>query len=194
MNDVEFAQELLNKIGGKQNVSNLIHCITRLRFYLKDEDKADTDGIKKIPGVISVAKAQGQYQVVVGDKVNDYYTAVTEALGLPLSNYEERVQNTSTDEPNQDQAAEEASPSNNNEISLGKSLLNNFNNFIGFITGSMMPIIGLLAGAGIVKGLLAAFTAAKWISVSSGLYIILNTSADGIFHFLPVVLGYTAAR
>lgn len=190
MKDNEFANELVKKVGGKENVSNLIHCVTRLRFYLKDESKADTEGIKNMPGVISVVKAQGQYQVVVGNKVNDYFAAVMDTLGLQTSVQDGLV---ATDSEG-NVVDKELKNSNDDDRNILGIIKDGFNELIGFITGSMIPIIGLLAGAGIVKGLLAAFVTAKWISTTSSLYLIFNTSADGIFHFLPVILGFTAAK
>jgi len=183
MDDKKFAQQLIESVGGKANISNVIHCITRLRFYLKDESKADTEGIKKMPGVISVVKAQGQYQVVVGNKVNDFYDAVTKELGITP-----QAQVDADDDPVSEKSVEKK------EKGFVPAFKRGFNGLIGFITGSMMPIIGLLAGSGIVKGLLAALVAAKLITITSSLYILLNTTADGIFHFLPVILGFTAAK
>ena len=72
----ELAKDILAHVGGEENVSSLKHCVTRLRLVLKDESKADTDYLKKRDGVITVAKAGGQYQVVIGNEVTDVYDAV----------------------------------------------------------------------------------------------------------------------
>ncbi|WP_201346633.1 PTS transporter subunit EIIB, partial [Lactobacillus nasalidis] len=72
----ELAKDIVAHVGGEENVSSLKHCVTRLRFVLKDESKADTDYLKKRDGVITVAKAGGQYQVVIGNEVTDVYDAV----------------------------------------------------------------------------------------------------------------------
>lgn len=172
-----FANDLIEKVGGDRNINNVIHCITRLRFYLDDESKADTKSIEQMPGVISVVNAQGQYQVVVGNKVGDMYQAVASALNL------------STGKSEIVEEKETTSPDN----FLGK-LQHGINELIGVITGSMIPIIGILAGAGIVKGLLAAFVTFGWMTDASQMYLLVNTIADAIFHFLPVILGFTAAQ
>ncbi|MBU5366192.1 PTS transporter subunit EIIC [Enterococcus devriesei] len=173
-----FATDLIEKVGGKGNINNVIHCITRLRFYLNDESKADTKEIEKMTGVISVVKAQGQYQVVVGNKVGDMYQAVTAELGLNNTSSKKIV----------------VEPTKESSEGFGYKLQHGINEFIGIITGSMIPVIGILAGAGIVKGLLAAFVTFGWMTDASQMYMLVNTIADGIFHFLPVILGFTAAQ
>ncbi|WP_245823053.1 PTS transporter subunit EIIB [Lactobacillus terrae] len=77
----ELADNIISLVGGKENIKSLIHCITRLRFYLKDESIAQTDEIRNLNGVIDVQKASGQYQVVIGDQVTAVYDAVIAKLG-----------------------------------------------------------------------------------------------------------------
>lgn len=78
----ELAQDILAHVGGKENVSSVKHCVTRLRFHLKDESKADTDYLQKRDGVVTVVKAGGQYQVVIGNHVPDVYDEVLKVGGL----------------------------------------------------------------------------------------------------------------
>lgn len=79
----ELAEDIIKHVGGKENVNNLKHCVTRLRFDLKDESKADDDYLKNRDGVVTVVKAGGQYQVVIGNHVPDVYAEVLQVGGLP---------------------------------------------------------------------------------------------------------------
>lgn len=85
MKDKDLAKKILQLVGGKDNVTNLVHCVTRLRFYLKDESKAQTDALKNLDGVMTVVKSSGQYQVVIGDKVTDIYNELLPLLDISSS-------------------------------------------------------------------------------------------------------------
>ena len=161
-----LAKEIVRNVGGKDNVISLTHCITRLRFKLKDESIARDDVLKNMEGVVTVMKSGGQYQVVIGNHVPDVYADVMPVLGL-----EERSAET-----------EEAS---------GGNL---FNRFIDIISGIFQPILGIMAACGMVKGLNALFVAMGLYPDTCGGYLILNAVGDGLFHFLPLFLGYTAAK
>ena len=78
----ELARIIVEKVGGEENVITLTHCVTRLRFKLKDVGKADTEGLKATKGVLMVVESGGQYQVVVGQAVNDIYDAVLNVSGI----------------------------------------------------------------------------------------------------------------
>ena len=161
-----LAKEIVRNVGGKDNVISLTHCITRLRFKLKDESIARDDVLKNMEGVVTVMKSGGQYQVVIGNHVPDVYADVMPILGL-----EERSAE-----------AEETS---------GGTL---FNRFIDIISGIFQPILGIMAACGMVKGLNALFVAMGLYPDTCGGYLILNAVGDGLFHFLPLFLGYTAAK
>lgn len=171
-----LATTIIKLVGGKDNVNNLIHCITRLRFYLKDESKTDTEALKNTDGVIDVMKASGQYQVVIGNEVTNVFDAVMKQLG-PLD--EDAV------------AAQPAENDGKNPISRA------FGNLIGFITGSMSPVIGVIAASGIIKGILALLTLPQLgsiLSVKSTMYMTVSAMADSAFFFLPILVGYSAAK
>ena len=78
----ELAKDIVAHVGGKDNITKLVHCVTRLRFSLKDESKADTDYLMKRDGVVTVVKAGGQYQVVIGNHVPDVYETVLRVAGI----------------------------------------------------------------------------------------------------------------
>lgn len=162
-----LAKEILENVGGKENINSLTHCVTRLRFCLKDESKANDEALKNNPGVVTVMKSAGQYQVVIGNHVPLVYADVCELAGIS----------------NGTQQVEEEAP---------QGL---FNKLIDIISGCFQPILGPLCAAGIIKGLNALLVFILGSSFNnSGTYMILNAIGDSIFNFLPIILGYTAAK
>ncbi|MFC2693742.1 MAG: glucose PTS transporter subunit IIA [Lactobacillus crispatus] len=172
----ELATFIIRNVGGKDNINNLIHCITRLRFYLKDESKANDDILKNQRGILDVMHAGGQYQVVIGNEVTNVYDAVMKQLpGL-------------SDNP---------APQTNNQDDGKNPVSRAFSNLIGFITGSMSPVIGVIAASGIIKGLFALLTLPQLgalLSVKSPVYVTVSAMADSAFFFLPVLVGFAAAK
>lgn len=173
------AKQIIKHVGGDENIDTLIHCMTRLRFTLKDESKADTKALEDMDVTIKVMKAQGQYQVVIGNKVTDVFNAILDVL--PRLNTEDSISKEAVVEQVENQ-------------SLGAKIKHGYDEFIGVLTASMMPIIGVLAGSGITKGILAGLVSAGVLSDKAGIYLLINTMADTIFYFLPVILGFTAAK
>ena len=170
----ELAGEILKNVGGIENVKSVRHCITRLRFVLKDEKIANDDVISNLDGVIQVMKAGGQYQVVIGAAVDDVYEELVSGYKVPGVGAV-----AAGDEPE--------------EAEDGKSK-NVFNMLMDTVSGSMAPTLMPLAAAGMIKGLLALCIAMGWLTADSGTYMIWYSIADGFFYFLPIILGYTAAK
>ena len=77
----KLAAELVEKVGGKENISGITHCVTRLRFVVKDADKVDVEGIKNLDGVLDLILSSGQHQVVIGPKVDEAYKEVIALVG-----------------------------------------------------------------------------------------------------------------
>lgn len=176
------AREVVEAIGGSDNIKSVIHCFTRLRFSLKDDSIPDDDQVNQISGVLDVARANNQYQVVIGQTVDDVYDEVIKILG-----------------PQYAGQGQEAADSNNNEqdnkdLSFGGKIKNAFFQLIGVITGSMMPVIGLLAASGMLKGILNILTNFCHMSTASPTYTIINSMGDAAFYFLPIIVGFTAAQ
>ena len=165
----QLAKDIIANVGGKENVISVVHCITRLRFKLKDENKANTEVLKNMDGVVTVMKSGGQYQVVIGNHVPDVYKAVVAVGGFQAEK-----------------------PVDFDDESQEKQSV--FNKFIDIISSIFSPVLGLLAATGIVKGFNAAFVALGWLSNTDGTYILLNAIGDGFFTFLPIFLGYTAMK
>lgn len=165
--DKDLAKKIVDHVGGSENVISLTHCITRLRFKLRDEKKADDEYLKNLDGVVTVMKSGGQYQVVIGNKVAEVYAQVMPLLDAAniSSNAQEPVQN--------------------------QKMLDRF---IDIISGIFQPILGVMAACGMIKGFNVLFFAMGLYSNTSGGYIILNAIGDALFMFLPLFLGYTSAQ
>lgn len=158
---------IVEKVGGKENIKSLTHCITRLRFQLEDENRADDAALKGSDGIVTVIKSGGQYQVVIGNHVANVYADVCRAAGI-------------SDEKTSDETMEKKGA---------------FNALIDIISGCFQPILGPLCAAGIVKGLNAVLVLLLGAAYSAGgTYMILNAIGDTVFYFMPVILGYMAAR
>ncbi|WP_290773903.1 MULTISPECIES: beta-glucoside-specific PTS transporter subunit IIABC [unclassified Exiguobacterium] len=163
----QLAKKIIESVGGEQNVSSLVHCATRLRFVLKDKAKADKLKLEKLEGVIAVKESGGQFQVVVGNTVPEVY----QAIGKQTKLMEESTETSKTNEKG-----------------------NIFGRAIDIISSIFTPLLGVMAGAGILKGLLAIATNAGWLIPTETTYIILNATADSLFYFLPILLAVTSAR
>ena len=170
-----LARIIIQNVGGKSNIISVAHCITRLRFKLKDESKANKEVLESTDGVIKVMQAGGQYQVVIGNQVNDVYDAVLEVGHLAAAGAVDEEGNA---------VEETAGGSKKSPISL----------LIDVISGTLQPTLGVLAATGIIKGLLALFDFIGLIPAASGTYQVWYAVADGFFYFLPINLGYTAAK
>jgi len=168
MNDKELSSKILELVGGESNVNSVFHCATRLRFQLKDRDKADKEALQKTPGIITVVESSGQFQVVVGNNVGPVYEKMIE--GTSIGNAD----------------ASKKEESSEKSTILGKA--------VDIISSIFSPTLGALAGAGLLKGLVALFLFLKWLDASSGTYLVLNAASDSVFYFLPIFLAVTASR
>lgn len=162
-----LAKEIIKNVGGRENINSLTHCITRLRFKLKDESKANDEILKNMDGVVTIMKSGGQYQVVIGNHVAEVYADVCNFAGLESNN-----------------------SINEEESSRG----NLFNRAIDVVSGIFQPILGVMSACGMLKGFNALFLALGLYKDSSGLSILLNGIGDALFMFLPLFLGFTSAK
>lgn len=161
----ELAKNIVKEVGGKENINSLTNCITRLRFKLKDESKANTDVLKNMDGVVTVMQAGGQYQVVIGNHVPDVKKDVDAVLGVL-------------------EAPTEAGPKGNL-----------FDQFVDMISSIFQPILAPLSAAGMLKGISAILTFALGSSFAgSSTAAVFNAMGDGLFKFLPIFIGYTAMK
>ncbi len=158
----QLADEIIDGVGGKNNIHSVMHCATRLRFKLKDSRKANTAALKQNPGVIMVVESGGQYQVVIGNNVGEVYRL----LGT------------------------ENGPSDGADASKE----NLFARFIDLVSGIFTPFIGVMIASGIIKGLLALMLVLGVMHQESGSYKVLFVASDGLFYFLPILLGFSAGK
>lgn len=160
-----LAKEIVENVGGKSNIISLAHCITRLRFNLKEDDKANDEVIKNLDGVTTLVKGGGQYQIVIGGHVSDVYEDICEIIGMKQDS-------------NIKQEKKKLSPS---EL------------FMDYASAIMGPCLSLLCACGTIKGVLSLIVLLGVLDDTSVLYMLLNAVSDCAFYFFPVFLGYSAA-
>jgi PTS system beta-glucosides-specific IIC component len=159
-----LATEIIQKVGGKDNIISLVHCVTRLRFNLKDESLADDEALKQMEGVITVMHSAGQYQVVIGNHVPQVFADLCEIANIK------------------------------SDVKTEKKKMSFKEKALDLISGIMMPAIGILCACGMLKGLNSILSYLGLYSNADGIYILLNAIGDSIFYFFPVVIGYNTAK
>ncbi|NIY48380.1 beta-glucoside-specific PTS transporter subunit IIABC [Cedecea colo] len=164
MNYQDTARQIIALIGGKDNVLSLFHCITRLRFLLKDNNKADRAKLEALDGVIGVNISGDQFQLIIGNEVGP----LCNALLSQLPGLENNARPTKRRNP----------------VSV----------VLEGLSSIFSPVIPAIAGAGILKGLLALMVAMKWVETSNQTYQILLAISDGVFYFMPLALSFSAAK
>lgn len=162
----QLAKEIVFLIGGENNIVNLTHCVTRLRFKLKDETKIDENSLSKLKGVISIVKGNGQFQVVVGNAVEDIFNAIQRLYLIGET-----------------------------EVKEEKKSGTLFTRALNMMSAILNPIVIALAGAGMIKALLVILTTTLGIlDTSGGTYKILAAAGNSVFYFLPLFLAYSSAK
>lgn len=162
----KLAAEILEAVGGKENVTFVAHCMTRLRFNLKDESIVDDAQVKAIDGVIDIRHSAGQYQVIVGPQVDKVFEVVAKESGV------------STEKSDTD--GEEA------QGFLGK--------LMKLISGIMMPVLPALIACGMINAVLSILTTCGAVSNDSGIYTLLYGMGNACMYFLPVLVASSAAK
>lgn len=167
----ELAEYIVENVGGRENIADLFHCITRLRFTLKDEGRANDEAFKNHAGIVTLMKAGGYYQVVIGNHVPDVYADVCAVAGLA----------------NKDLggAANEQSGPDNRKFS---------EKALDMITSIFMPYLNLLCACGIIKGFNTIMNMTGVIPSDSTLGVVFAAVGDVIFYFLPVFIAYNLAN
>ena len=163
----ETMQSVIKLVGGAENINKVWHCMTRLRFDLADENKVAWEEIKNLPGVLGAQSQSSQVQIIIGPKVNVWYEAIVSQL-------------------------EPVAGATGNVSTKGRKSLVSL--FMDTVSGVFGPIVPAIAGAGMIKGLLAGLIALKIISGKSETVMIIDLIASGVFYFLPFFLAVSAAR
>lgn len=167
MKHEDIAKRIIEKVGGEENIQNVWHCMTRLRFKLKDQSKADHDALMKEKPIVGTANNNDQLQVVIGTNVSEYFETVASLLGMETT----------------DAKAE------SNEESKGF-----ISTFMDIVSGVFGPIVPAIAGAGMIMGLMSGLNALEIINAESHTYIVIDMVARGVFNFLPFFVAASAAR
>lgn len=159
------AKQIIEHVGGKDNVIKLIHCSTRLRFTLSDFDKANLDALKQIDGVLGAVIASGQCQIIVGNNVIEMFDAITPLIGT----------------------------NNSNELS-NTPKMRWYQILLDFLVGVFQPLVPAIAGAGVLKSLIILCSSLGWISATSPTYQIFNFIGSAPLYFLPLLIAVTTAQ
>lgn len=166
----QLCDEIIAKIGGKENVKDVSHCITRLRFHLKDESKAQTEELKATKGVVDVIQAGGQYQVVIGSTVEAVYNDLVQIGGFdaqPALDIDE-----------------------GDDVKKGDP----FSRLLAVISEILQPVLGVLMAGGFIKSMLALASVAGWLAKDSNTYVVLSAIGDSVFYYFPLIIGWTSAK
>lgn len=166
MNHQELAEQIIEKIGGVGNINQSWHCITRLRFNVKNKDKVKLDEIKALDGVMGAQFQSGQFQVIIGSAVVKVYQEISQLTEGKLEDGSEQSEKSG----------------------------NGLDYIFDVISGIFTPILAAITGSGLLKGIMAILVFANILSDSSSTYIVLNAIADATFHFLPFLVAFSAAN
>ncbi|KPI52507.1 hypothetical protein IM33_12345 [Clostridioides difficile] len=160
-----LAKDIVQQLGGKENITDAYHCQTRLRFKLADESKLNKDKLKNLDGVTKYINNAGVHQIVIGTHIKDVFEEIEKNIDVQSSN-------------------DNGSSEKKGPVAI----------VIDFVAGTFQPVIPALSGAGMVKAVLALLIVFNVITPDSQTYYMLNLFADGVFFFLPMILAFTVAQ
>lgn len=165
----QIAEQILAAVGGKENIDSVTHCMTRLRFILKDQDIPEKNGVKHIKGVVGTNVAGGQYQVIIGNTVGSVYKELVALSGVSDSG------------PGAGEVQTKRNP-----VSA----------VLEFISACMTPMFSAIIAGGMIKVLLVILgpTLLGILDTSSDTYVMMNALGDSVFYFLPVFVAFTASK
>lgn len=168
-----FAAELVEAVGGPENIQSVTHCMTRLRFVLHDESIVDDEAVKRIKGTMGVVRNGGQYQIPIGTYVNELFPEV-EKLCAGTGH-----------------ASDVQAKADSLRVVSKDSW---YNRFFKTISGCIMPAIGPMAAGGILKGLLTILVTIGVMANTDGTYLVLYAASDAIMYFMPIIFGFSAGK
>lgn len=166
----KIAEEILERIGGAANISNCTHCMTRLRFTLKDTSLVKAEEIEALQGVLGIKNAGGQFQVIIGKDVNDVYDCVCKIAN---------IKTTELDITDGEEAGEKKK--------IGQQILD-------YISNAFIPLVPALVGSGMLKGFLSLLTYLGWLDATSATYAVLSAAGNVVFYFIPLLIAYNTAK
>lgn len=165
----QLSQNIVDLIGGKENISYFSHCITRLRFTVKDRSKVKSKEIEKQPGVVGSQWSGDQYQVIIGQEVGEAYDLICKEAGFAMDE------------------------STNDDFTKEKKKFS-FSVLFDTLSACIIPILPAFIGTGLIKGVLILLTTYNLVSTESGLYLVLNAVSDAAFYYLPFLMAISAAK
>ena len=163
MSIIEESKELIKLLGGEKNISSLVHCVTRLRFQLVDEGKADTEAIERLSFVLSVVNKGGQYQVVIGPLVTKYFVAVNDQIDIKRTKEAKK------------------------KIKKGGTA----DFVISCISGAITPLLPVICGSALIRAILSALVNFGILPETASTCLVLTAAANAVFYFLPILIGFT---
>ncbi|WP_179123943.1 PTS transporter subunit EIIC [Paraliobacillus ryukyuensis] len=176
MSNRDLAKDIIDLVGGEENIYNLYCCATKLRFSLHDNEKADKEILEKKDGIHSVVVDDGQFYIAVGNHVSEIYAEIKKIANIDGSNSPEQG---------------DGKPKRNIGLYI-------FERIFEFIAGSFTPLVPVLAGAGMLKALVIVFASLHILNTEEAgmndTFAILSAAGNAVFYFLPVMLGVTSAR
>ena len=165
MNADKLAERIVKEVGGKNNIKEMFHCVTRLRFYLKDRSVVDEERIKKLDGVLGVQFATDQLQIIIGNEVGTVYNAIINKVGFIM---------------------DDATAEKKKKMRIG--------GIFETISAIILPVIPAMAGTGILKGIITIMTSYLGFDSASTLIKMMTIAADCVFYFLPFFIAWSAAK
>ena len=165
MNVNQLAEAILKEVGGKGNIKELFHCVTRLRFYLKDRSVIDAERIKKLDGVLGVQFQTEQLQIIIGNDVENVYNAMINKVGFVMD-----------------------------DVTAEKKQKMRIGGLFETISAIILPVIPVMAGTGILKGVITIMTSYLGFEAASDLIQMLTIAADVVFYFMPFFIAWSAAK
>lgn len=176
MADINIAKQIIDAVGGADNVIMLNHCMTRLRFALKSESKAKDDAAKKIEVVKGLSKSAGQYQLILGSgTVDDYYDLIMSEYSFSAEDYS-------------------GVKDENQETRKGNPVVRAVGNAMGILSGSIAPWLGCIMGSLMISAILSLFTSLRLLNSESSTYLFFSTVSGVCVYMLPVLIGFSAAE
>ncbi len=165
MDAKKLAGQILKEVGGKDNIKEMFHCVTRLRFYLKDRSKVDLEKVKALDGVMGVQFQAEQFQIIIGNEVNTVYDAVIAQTGFIHT-----------------------------EETLEQKKKFRVTGIFETMAAILLPVIPALAGAGMIKGLITILTSYCGVDAASDAIQVLTIAGDCVFYFLPFLVAWSASK
>ncbi|MEG0177684.1 PTS transporter subunit EIIC [Anaerorhabdus sp.] len=170
----EIANQILDLIGGKENISYCTHCVTRLRITTKDKSRIKTDEINKLSGVVGTQWSGEQFQIIIGNEVEYVYKAVCKIANIK-----------------EEEAVDENLDGNKKRKLTFKNAIPTM---LDVLTSILAPIIPAIVACGLLQGVLYSVQSFGWIDPTSETYVFFFNCAQAAFYFMPVLIGYSAAK